>query len=135
MPSINWNDSYSVGIKSMDDQHKKLVAMANQLHEAMIAGKGKEVVEPVLNEMLDYTRKHFSTEEKLLEKYNYPGLGEQKREHEAFFNKVTEMQAGLKAKNLTLSIDISQFLRSWIGTHIQGIDKQYGAFLNSKGEK
>jgi len=135
MPRIKWDDSYSVGVHSLDEQHKKLVAMANQLHEAMSAGKGKEVIEPILNDMLDYTRQHFSAEEKLLEKYNYPGLGDQKREHEAFFKKVTEMQLELKAKNLTLSIEVSQFLRSWITGHILGIDKQYTHFLNSKGEK
>ena len=135
MASIIWNDSYSVGIRSLDEQHKKLIAMANQLHEAMGAGKGKEVVEPVLTEMLDYTRQHFTAEEKLLEKYNYPGLGEQKREHEAFFKKVTEMQAELKQRNLTLSIEVSQYLRSWITNHIMGIDKKYTSFLVSKGEK
>jgi hemerythrin len=135
MPNIIWNDSYSVGVRSLDEQHKRLVAMSNQLHEAMSAGKGREVVEPVLKEMFDYTRLHFTTEEKLLEKYNYPGLSDQKREHEAFIKKVAEMQTDLKVRNLTLSIEVSHFLRSWITNHIMGIDKQYTLFLNSKGEK
>jgi hemerythrin len=135
MANIIWNDTYSVGVKAMDEQHKKLVAMANQLHEAMGAGKGREVLEPVLNEMIEYTKLHFTAEEKLLAKYNYPGLDAQKREHEAFFQKVAKMQTDLKAKNLTLSIELSQFLRSWISSHILGIDKEYTSFLNSRGEK
>jgi hemerythrin-like metal-binding protein len=135
MAAVTWNESYSVGVKALDEQHKKLFAMVNQMHEAMSAGKGRAIIGQVMDELFDYVRLHFTTEEKLLEKYNYAGLSEQKREHEAFIKKVTEMQQKMQAGNLTLSIEISQFLRNWITEHIMGVDKKYSAFLNEKGEK
>ena len=135
MAAVIWNDSYSVGVKALDEQHKKLFGMVNQMHEAMMAGKGRVVVGQVMNEMFDYVRLHFTAEEKLLERYNYPGLAEQKREHEAFIQKVEEMQQKMQAGNLTLSIEVSQFLQSWIKDHIMGVDKKYSDFLNKKGEK
>jgi hemerythrin len=135
MATVIWNESYSVGVKALDEQHKKLFGMVNQMHEAMMAGKGRVVVGQVMNEMFDYVRLHFTAEEKLLERYNYPGLAEQKREHEAFIQKVEEMQQKMQAGNLTLSIEVSQFLQSWIKDHIMGVDKKYGDFLNKKGEK
>ena len=78
MPLFTWNESYSVSVKSMDDQHKRLFDLINQLHDAMNAGKGKQMVGLVLKEMLEYTRTHFTAEEKVLERLAYPGLPEQK---------------------------------------------------------
>jgi len=119
----------------MDEQHKKLFALINQLHEAMSAGKGKTVIGQVLNEMLDYTRTHFTAEEKVLEKVGYPGLAEQKKEHGIYINKIVEMQQKLQAGSLTVSMEASQFLRDWLTNHIMIVDKKYGSFLTEKGEK
>ena len=135
MATVTWNESYSVGVKALDEQHKRLFVMLNQIHEAMSEGKGRVVVAQVMNDMVDYVRLHFTAEEKLLEKYSYPGLNEQKREHAAFIKKVAEMQQKMRDGNLTLSIEVSQFLRSWITDHILGIDKKYVDFLISKGEQ
>jgi hemerythrin len=135
LATVTWKESYSVGVKALDEQHKKLFVLVSQMHEAMIAGKGRTLVGQVLNELLDYVRLHFSAEEKLLAKYNYPGLDEQKLEHEAFIKKVDDMKHKMDAGSLTLSIEVSQFLNSWITEHIMGMDRKYGEFLNSKGEK
>ena len=78
MARFIWNDSYSVGVKAFDEQHKKLFALVDDLHEAMVAGKARTITGQILNEMVEYTRQHFSAEEKMLQKYDYPGLGEQK---------------------------------------------------------
>jgi hemerythrin-like metal-binding protein len=135
MAGLVWKDSYSVGVASMDEQHKKLFVLIRQLNDAMLAGKGKEVVGQTLDEMIKYVQVHFTAEEKLLSKYNYPGLIEQRREHAAFIEKVSEMQNKLHSGSLTVSVEASQFLSHWISEHIMGIDKKYSAFLASKGEK
>jgi hemerythrin len=119
----------------MDDQHKKLFVLINQLHEAMSTGKGKQFVGTVLNEMLEYTRTHFTAEEKVLEKLAYPGLPEQKKEHAIFINKIVEMQQKLQGGSLTVSIEASQFLRDWLTNHIMVVDKKYSSFVTSHGEK
>ncbi len=135
MSIFTWNDSYSVSVAAMDNQHKKIFDLINQLHTAMSAGKGKEVINPVLDEMLNYTKTHFTAEEKVLEKYNYPGLDEQKKQHAIYIQKVAEMQEKAKNGSLTLSLEASQFLKDWLLNHILVIDKRYAEFLNEKGEK
>jgi hemerythrin len=135
MPIFTWNDSYSVSVASMDNQHKKLFDLINQLHDAMAAGKGKEIIGTVLNEMLDYTKTHFTAEEKILEKHNYPGLPEQKKQHGIYIQKVVEMQEKAKTGNLVLSLEASQFLKEWLLNHILVIDKKYSDLLATKGEK
>ncbi|MCE1255609.1 MAG: bacteriohemerythrin [Anaerolineae bacterium] len=134
MPTFTWNDSYSVNIKILDEQHKKLFTLIDQLHNAMSTGKGKQMIGQVLDEMLDYTRTHFTTEEDLLKKHNYPDLLKQQKEHAAFVQKVSEMQQKFNNGSLTLSIEVSQFLKDWLSKHILGADKQYAQFLTEKGE-
>jgi len=135
MPLFTWNEKYSVLVGAMDEQHKKLFALINQLHEAMGAGKGKAVIGTVLTELLDYTRTHFTAEEKVLEKFGYTGLAEQKKEHGIFIAKIVEMQQKAAAGSLTVSMEASQFLRDWLTNHIMVVDKKYGSFLIEKGEK
>lgn len=75
MAFFDWKDSYSVGVKEMDNQHKVLVDLINQLHTAMTAGKGSSVAGPIISEMVRYTKFHFDAEEKLMTTHGYPGLG------------------------------------------------------------
>jgi hemerythrin len=135
MSIFTWNDSYSVGVIAMDNQHKKIFDLINQLHTAMSTGKGKEVIGNVLDEMLEYTQTHFTAEEKLLEKHNYPKLAEQKKEHAFFIQKVNEMKQKMHAGSLTLSLETSVFLKDWLSHHISGLDKEYGKFFNDEGIK
>jgi hemerythrin len=133
MALITWNDNYSVQVKQFDDQHKKLVGMVNDLHDAMKVGKGKEVVEKVLAGLILYTKSHFADEEKLMKLHNYPGYEEQKKEHNLLAIKVLDLQSNLREGKAVLSQPVMTFLKDWLQNHIQGDDKKYGPFFNSKG--
>jgi hemerythrin len=39
MPLINWTDKLSVGVKDIDNQHKKLVGFINLLNDGIRTGK------------------------------------------------------------------------------------------------
>ncbi len=73
MALMQWNDSLSVNIKEVDDQHKKLVAIINELHDAMRAGSGNAVLGNIFSKLTQYVASHFATEEKLMSTHNYPG--------------------------------------------------------------
>lgn len=133
MALIAWSDSYSVKVKQMDEQHRKLVDMINQLHDAMKVGKGKEVVSDVLNSLITYTKTHFGAEERLMATYSYPGYEEQKSAHAALVKRVEEIAQQFKTGNAPLNQEIMAFLKDWLIKHIQGSDQKYGAFFNSKG--
>ena len=133
MAIIVWTEDFSVKVKKIDEQHHKLVDFTNELHEAMLKGKSREILNQIINGLVDYTVIHFSTEETLLEKYNYPGLAIQKKEHASFVKKVSEFQDGIKNQKFGLSIEIMTFLSDWRKNHINGSDKNYSAFLNENG--
>ena len=72
MALIKWTSALSVAVPEIDLQHQKLVSLINQLHESMLSGKGREVLGGVLNELIDYTKRHFADEEELMRRHNYP---------------------------------------------------------------
>jgi hemerythrin-like metal-binding protein len=130
---IVWKDRYSVGIEGMDQQHKKLVGLINELHDAMQAGRANEAVVKTLDGLVSYTLTHFGAEEALLKKSGYPGYEQQRSEHQKLVAQVKALQQKARAANLALSLEVSAFLRNWLIDHIVGVDKQYTAHLKAAG--
>jgi hemerythrin len=135
MPLMQWTDTLSVGVNEIDTQHKNLVCYLNDLHFAMSQGKGKEILQSLLVRLVAYTQVHFAAEEKYMKQWNYPGYVYHKGEHDAFVKKVAEFKAKFEAGQTALSIEILNFLKEWVGNHIQGTDKKYCPFFNKNGLK
>jgi len=133
MALIQWNDGYSVKNADMDKQHQHLFDLINKLHDAMGQGKGKEALPEVFNSLIKYTQSHFTDEEALLQKYNYPDLIVQKRQHADLIKQISELQKQFQSGDLSSSLKTSGFLKKWLVEHIQGTDQKYGVFLNQKG--
>lgn len=129
---LKWVPEYSVGVTEIDNQHKKLIDMLQNLNKALSEGKGKEVLSKLIKDLIDYTKTHFTLEEKYLEKAKYPMLDSHKKEHIAFVNKVLDFQKNFESGKTLLSIDIMNFLKDWLKNHIVGTDKKYESYLKGK---
>ena len=132
---LTWKDEYSVGISEIDRQHKGLIAMMNELYEAMMQGRGGEVLERILDGLIEYTQVHFGTEEGYFEKYGYERRAEHVAEHQRLIADVAKFKQDYQAKKAILSVDLLDFLGDWLRKHIMVSDRAYGPFLNSKGLK
>ncbi|MEG3439849.1 bacteriohemerythrin [Pannus brasiliensis CCIBt3594] len=135
MAVIQWNNNLSVGIVEIDEQHKKLVKMINELYDAMKQGKGKDVTGKIINGLIGYTESHFRMEERYFDELGYPDAAAHKLEHIAFKQKVTEFKEKFDKGKITLSIEVMLFLSNWLQNHIEGVDKKYAAFFKEKGVK
>lgn len=133
MALVTWSDKLSVGIKSIDDQHSVLFNTINELHAAMLKGQARQIIGKLLGELLLYTRNHFSDEEKMMADKGYPGLDEHIKVHRALTKKVEEYSARYEKGDLSLSLDLSEFLSNWLTAHIQGVDRSYGPYMNERG--
>lgn len=133
MAFFDWNDTYSVGVVKIDNQHKRLVQIINELSDAMGAGKGREVLGNVLKELIAYVNTHFKTEEEMMVQYGYEEYENHRYEHEKLTDEVKRFFDDYQAGKAPLSIQIMNFLRSWLMDHIVVKDKKFGKFLNSKG--
>ena len=133
---MEWSDKLSVGIDSIDAQHKKLVSMINDLFDAMKAGHGKEKLGQTLDGLVSYAASHFKYEEQLFAKTAYPDAAKHKQEHDELTKTVLAIQEKMKSGvSFSLSMEVMEFLKSWLVNHILGSDKKYGPHLASKGVK
>jgi hemerythrin len=133
MAIFDWKEEYIVGVAQIDKQHKVLVGMINELHEAMSTGKGKTVLGKILDGMIDYTVSHFATEEKLMTQYAYPTYTVHKMVHDKFTTEALALQKKYRAGETVLTNEVSKFLSNWLKEHILQTDKLLGSFLNKKG--
>lgn len=125
MAFITWNDSLSVKIDSMDEQHKKLIEMINNFYDNVSKRSNDELISSLVKGMKTYTIMHFTTEERYMKQFNYPKYEQHKKEHDAFISKVNDLEQKLKSGKAILSFEITNFLKDWIKKHIQEEDKQY----------
>lgn len=133
MAAIAWNDSLSVKIKSIDDQHKKLIDMINDFYDNISKHSNNELIINLVNGMKNYTVMHFSMEERYMVQYKYPYYEQHKKEHEHFIAKVNELEEKLKKGRIIVSFEITSFLKDWLKHHIQTVDKQYSDFFIKHG--
>jgi hemerythrin-like metal-binding protein len=128
-----WNDSLKVHVKLVDEQHKRLVDLINDLHRAMRSGKSNGEMGYILDELVDYTNVHFTDEEKLMEQAGYSDLENHKKVHRKLVQQVVDFQTKFHAGNTTMSMDIMDFLKDWLLKHINGTDKKYASTMHEHG--
>jgi len=135
MSLIEWGNKLNVDIEEIDNQHKKLVGLVNDLHLAMKERKAKETLGKIIEGLKDYAIVHFATEEKYFDQFNYVNSTSHKREHQGFIDKVNEFNAGFDKGKIMLSMEIMDFLKEWLLNHIQKKDMAYASFFHEKGLK
>lgn len=133
MAFFDWKDSYATGIVKIDSQHQKLVDYLNELYDAMKAGKGKDALNDVFKGLLAYTKTHFAAEEGLMKLYRYPDYEAHKDVHDKLAAHVQHLYQQFQAGTITSPIQITNFLKDWLGKHILGTDQKYAPFLKTKG--
>jgi len=123
---ITWSPSYSVGIKIIDDQHKDLFKLVNEMYNHTAGDVESERIyfKNIIQRTIEHIRVNFATEEKILLVTKFPNFLEHKSAHESFIltliGNMKDVEAGKKI-NFTA---FTHFLRDWILTHIAIMDRQ-----------
>ncbi len=132
-PLLRWNDSLSVGINSIDSQHRVLVDLINDLYKEMNIRGGKAVLASALAKLIEYTGTHFQHEEQLFAQHDYSDQKNHKEIHRKLVAQVVDFQEQFKKGDADVSLELMEFLKDWLVDHIKKTDKQYAPFLQSKG--
>jgi len=132
---MRWDSSLQLGIFQIDDQHKQLVNMINDLHRAMKLRQSMAVTGSILDRLVSYIIMHFGVEENLLQKHGYPDADQHKKVHEKLVEKVTDFKTKVDKGDGTISMELMDFLKDWLVNHIKGTDKKYVPFLKQHGVK
>jgi hemerythrin len=128
MPVMEWDDSFELGINDFDKHHKRLIDLLNIAFDGFICRAGHDEIKGVLIELSDYATYHFAVEEHWMAVHEYPGLTLHSEEHEIFSNKVVKFKKDFDNSTISVSLELLQFLMSWLTNHILMIDGEYGLF-------
>jgi hemerythrin len=132
MALITWNDKYSVKVGQFDADHKQLVQLINQLHNAIVVGRDRQELGEVLAELTDYTLRHFAAEEALMRQTDFPELSEHIFEHQQLRAAVTNFTRQITSGSL-ITLSVMQFMRDWFLDHVLKTDMRYSEHLRSQG--
>jgi hemerythrin len=128
---LAWKAEYSVDVSALDDQHKELFKLLDDLNEALAKDESVDV-DFALTKMHVYMLFHFSSEEHLLAKYGFPKLDLHVEEHRKFKARVEEFKRCFSENKQMLAVEIRDYLTEWFTNHILETDKEYSAFLAPK---
>ena len=128
-----WQESFAINVMQMDEQHKRLIQIANTIMEHLYNHAEHQAVENAFDALVDYTHYHFAEEEKLLALYNYPATQTQHRIHEQLIKQVVEYKNEILSGNIPNRAEFLNFISRWLMRHVLDEDRKYGAFLNAKG--
>lgn len=136
MSEIAWDDSLSVGVDLIDEQHKLLIEKLKDLSDDFKQGHEQNKILRTLGFMIDYTDFHFTAEEKVMAENDYPGLEDQQQQHAEFKATLDSILLDLREDGPTEELvkSINVFLLNWLVTHIKGSDQKLGAYLNKQGQ-
>ena len=128
---VQWQNSYSVGIKIVDEQHMELINLTNKLFMNCMGSQEQSMSAflTTIHEAVDYVGYHFSTEEKIMERVNYPDFAAHKKEHADFVREVLRKVAEFNSGKSVTPITFVHYLKDWVLQHIAVCDKKMGDYL------
>lgn len=136
MALLEWTDKMSVGIETIDADHKKMLDLLNTLHMAVREKHPASAVRAVLQELIKYADYHFQAEEQLMRLARYPAFEEHKAKHDALRQQVLALDSSLDSMpENVMRVKTFDFLSEWLMRHILGDDMKYKEALLARAKK
>jgi len=134
MALIEWRDEFSIGIPSVDYEHKGMIRMINQLHEEMSARPSRDTVADFLGEIHSLISAHFALEEKEMREMGYDAFDDHKDDHEQLLDEIREIMETFAADETEdFAEDLGRRLESWFTEHFRTKDARLHRFLKGLG--
>ena len=133
MRKMQWQNGLSVGIETIDNQHKRWIEYYNKTAAAVASGQTPSQISKTLGFLIDYTEVHFSSEEKYMSEHSYPGLDEHKGKHNELRSTLAGLVKDFEEEGVTpyLGEALETFLGNWLIKHIQEFDRKFGDSVKS----
>lgn len=132
MAFFEWKDEYSVGIAAIDEQHKVIVRLMNELFEAIEYGRDEPVLKAVFVELLKYANYHFGLELRMFQEFHYGNERLHVEEHNHYINKIETLMIQGYLTERDVALETLHYLRSWFQNHMLKTDMEYCRFFQFK---
>ncbi len=130
---LAWQEEYGTGIESMDREHRELFRSAKSLYKTLFSAAAGAGTGDLLRQLLETTREHFETEERLMREHGYPGHVEHEQSHTLILSALGTICDDYDSWRLASKIDVSSIIKDNVMTHILTEDRKLGAFLKELG--
>ena len=127
--NITWTSDLSVGDHSIDDDHKELFALVDELDSADMS---HDYINSILDRLKAYTRGHFSREEEYMEQVGYPGMEGHLLQHKNFIEWLETIRATyarFPQSPFIIGDSVNSYLQRWLRQHILEEDMKYRDFI------
>ncbi|MFZ4855493.1 MAG: bacteriohemerythrin [Desulfuromonadaceae bacterium] len=129
MQILKWSSELEVGLEQIDNQHKQLINIINELTIAVEYDQPNSVLLPIVDKLQEYANSHFKAEEDLFTTYDYPDREVHEAEHTTFIGSIKYIRRQCEIIDTSMSTKIRDFLLQWLCTHIKVNDKAYMRFI------
>lgn len=129
---VPWNSSFETGVGLIDEQHRHLVDLINDLARQYVRGLDPGGAQRIVGALADYTAYHFDAEEALWAEalQDDQWAVAHRRAHQGFVDKVRGLQADLSRHEALPALDdLLSFLTRWLAHHILYDDKRMATAL------
>ncbi|MCA9570235.1 MAG: hemerythrin family protein [Myxococcales bacterium] len=130
MSGFVWEPRFDLGVPEMNDEHRVLIAKMNRLEVLLGLNAPRNTARAALHDLLTYTKEHFASEERYMERIAYPAVGTHKRVHVSLIERL-EGYASAHSAGAELGQDFFDFLHFWLRAHICGVDAKYAAHAHA----
>ncbi|MGD1046348.1 MAG: bacteriohemerythrin [Bacteroidota bacterium] len=135
MSFLEWKDTYNIGVKEIDNQHRGLFDIINKLFTSRLYEPDGKYFYLMLKNFAEYAQVHFSTEERYMREAQYPKFTEHQYEHELFIAQVSQLLLAVEKKEADIENKTLDFLKDWYLAHILGTDRDLEKFFHAHGFK
>ncbi len=124
---IEWKEQYSVGNRELDEQHKRIIEIINQMSSELAKNHADEhqIFITIIDQLLDYTQYHFTTEELLMRESAFTGLSSHIKVHTSLVENLLLKKERIVKKEFITAMEMVVFLEEWLIDHILGEDMKY----------
>jgi hemerythrin len=130
---FEWSDVFRVGVDDLDQEHRRLFALVNDLSET-IGRTGKiDGHQRQKKELLDFARLHFKSEEALMEKHGYPRLETQRKDHHDLLERLERFAGAEERRTRPRAQTAVDYLKDWLIRHTLIEDLRYREFFEERG--
>jgi hemerythrin-like metal-binding protein len=132
---IVWDEKYSVGVEEIDNQHKRMFEVINELLEAINTNTTEDHLGNIIDGLIKYKVFHFATEEKYFKQFNYEGAEEHILKHKEFNDNLMVLKDKYPIYSVEFAFELVDFLEDWLIDHLMIVDQKYKKCFAEHGLK
>ncbi len=134
MSLLEWNSEFSVGIESMDFEHRKMIGMINEIYDELMQHKDVESIEQFLGDIHAAISAHFALEERMMKNAGYGEYEAHKDDHEELLDQIRDMMDEFSVDPATGFGMLKANLADWFEAHFASFDARLHGQLAGEDE-